>query len=107
MQSRIKALEKMEKVDEVREERKTNFRFPTTEKLVSPIFKIENVRFGYTPEKIIYDDLSFAVDSDSKIAIIGDNGAGKSTFLKLLTGKLDPISGYQYKNSKVFYSFFT
>lgn len=78
-----------------------------TEKLVSPLFKVENVCFGYTPEKIIFKNINFAVDSDSKIAIIGDNGAGKSTFLKLLTGKLEPLQGSQYKNSKMFYSFFT
>ncbi|KAL4468288.1 hypothetical protein ABPG72_015824 [Tetrahymena utriculariae] len=107
VQSRIKALDKMEVVEEVKEEKKTNFRFPQTEKLVSPLFKIEDVKFGYNPNKIIYENLNFAVDSDSKIAIIGDNGAGKSTFLNLLTGKLEPLSGSQYKNPKVFYSFFT
>jgi len=89
----MKALDKMEKVEEVKEEKKTTFRFPETEKLVSPLFRIENVKFGYNPEKIIFNDLSFAVDSDSKIALIGDNGAGKSTFLKLLTGKLEPLKG--------------
>lgn len=97
----------MEKVEEVKEEKKTTFRFPTTEKLVSPLFKVEDVTFGYSENKIIYKNLNFAVDSDSKIAIIGDNGAGKSTFLKLLTGKLEPMRGNQYKNSKVFYSYFT
>lgn len=107
VQSRIKALDKLEKVEEVKEEKKTTFRFPTTEKLVSPLFKVEEVKFGYSPDKIIFENLNFAVDSDSKIAIIGDNGAGKSTFLKLLTGKLEPMRGSQYKNSKVFYSYFT
>lgn len=107
VQSRIKALDKMEKVPPVIEEKKTTFRFPVTEKLVSPLFKLDNVRFGYTEDKIIFDKLNFAVDSDSKIAIIGDNGAGKSTFLQLLIGKLEPISGSQYKSPKVFYSYFT
>ena len=89
----MKALEKLEKVEEVKEEKKTTFRFPVTEKLVSPLFKVEDVKFGYSEDKIIYENLNFAVDSDSKIVIIGDNGAGKSTFLKLLTGKLEPMKG--------------
>jgi ATPase subunit of ABC transporter with duplicated ATPase domains len=47
--------------------------------------KIEDGIFGYSEEKILLKNLNFGVDMDSRMAIVGANGAGKTTFLKLLT----------------------
>lgn len=53
----------------------------------------ENVKFGYSLDKILYHDLNFAVDMDSRMALVGENGIGKSTFLKLMLKQLTPIEG--------------
>ena len=50
--------------------------------------KIEDGVFGYMKDKILLKNLNFGVDMDSRMAIVGANGAGKTTFLKLLTGIL-------------------
>ncbi|EGR32530.1 hypothetical protein IMG5_079000 [Ichthyophthirius multifiliis] len=107
VQSRIKALDKMEEVEDIIEDHKTVFQIPQPEKLSSYLLRIEDGKFGYSENNIIFEELSFAVHSDSKIAIIGDNGAGKSTFLKLLTGNLELMYGHQMRNPKLIYSYFT
>jgi ATPase subunit of ABC transporter with duplicated ATPase domains len=50
------------------------------------LLKIEDGGFGYNTEKILLKNINFGVDMDSRVALVGANGAGKTTFLKLLTG---------------------
>lgn len=54
-------------------------RFPETDKISPPILQMDDVTFGYTPEKIVLRNVSFDVGLESRIAIVGANGAGKST----------------------------
>lgn len=54
-------------------------RFPETEKISPPLLQLNEVTFGYTPEKIVLKGVNIDVGLDSRIAIIGPNGAGKST----------------------------
>jgi ATP-binding cassette subfamily F protein 2 len=53
------------------------------------------VSFSYSGKKedFLYEDLSFGVDQDSRIALVGPNGVGKSTLLKLMRGELQPVEG--------------
>lgn len=55
--------------------------------------RIENISFGYTPDKLLLKDVSLDIASGDKIAFIGYNGLGKTTLLKLLVGKLQPLAG--------------
>lgn len=57
------------------------------------IIQAENVSFGYTPDKLLIQDFSFTIQRGDKIAIIGQNGTGKTTLVKLLLGELTPTSG--------------
>jgi len=57
------------------------------------MISLNNVDFGYSLDKILYYDLNFAVDMDTRVALVGENGIGKSTFLKLLLKQLKPIRG--------------
>lgn len=57
------------------------------------IIRFDNVSFKYNDEKIILDEANFNVRKNSKITIMGQNGAGKSTIFKMLTGELQPQSG--------------
>ncbi|KAI1730346.1 ABC transporter domain-containing protein [Ditylenchus destructor] len=68
------------------------FVFPPTTKLPAPILGLHDVTFGYD-DKLLFKNVNFGIDMDSRIAIVGPNGVGKSTLLKLLYGRVEPISG--------------
>jgi ATPase subunit of ABC transporter with duplicated ATPase domains len=75
-------------VEKVLIESSIEFNFPIPENIPPPILKIEDGSFGYSADKILYNDINFGVDMDSKIAIVGSNGAGKSTLINILLNKL-------------------
>lgn len=108
VQSRIKAMNKMELVDEIVEDPSCVFIFPTPEKLRPPLLKIEEGNFGYNAQNEILKNINFAIDCESRIAIVGANGVGKSTLLKLLMGNsLELNTGNQYRNGRLRVSMFT
>ncbi|WP_102957920.1 ABC-F family ATP-binding cassette domain-containing protein [Mangrovicella endophytica] len=93
-QSRLKALERMQPLTAIVEEHVTPFVFPKPEKvLASPIIRMENVSVGYTPERSILRGLNLRIDADDRIALLGANGNGKSTFAKLLAERLKEQAG--------------
>jgi ATP-binding cassette subfamily F protein 2 len=96
--SRQKILDKMEAdglIEKVIPDRVFSFRFPPVEKLPPPVLSFDDVTFSYSgkPEDNLYEHLNFGVDMDSRIALVGPNGVGKSTLLKLMTGALAPTGG--------------
>ncbi|GJM95699.1 hypothetical protein PR202_ga12475 [Eleusine coracana subsp. coracana] len=95
-QSKEKTLAKMERgglTEKVVRDKVLVFRFIDVGKLPPPVLQFVEVKFGYTPDNLIYKSLDFGVDLDSRIALVGPNGAGKSTLLKLMTGDLAPTDG--------------
>ncbi|KAG5356024.1 ABC transporter ATP-binding protein [Yarrowia sp. B02] len=93
--SRQKILDKMEAdglIEKVVPDKVFEFRFPAVEKLPPPVLSFDNITFSYSgnPEENLYENLNFGVDMDSRIALVGPNGVGKSTLLKLMTGQLQP-----------------
>ncbi|HWM46815.1 MAG TPA: ABC-F family ATP-binding cassette domain-containing protein [Xanthobacteraceae bacterium] len=106
-QSRLKMLAKLEPTsarvaDEVRE-----FIFPAPDKQLSPpIVALEGVSVGYEPGKPVLRRLTLRIDDDDRIALIGANGNGKSTFTKLLTGRLAPMSGQVTRADKMKVAYF-
>lgn len=100
VQSRIKYLNKLEKVEKVLEDPTTIFIFENPDKLRPPIIRIDDGVFGYTPETTLLKNLAFSVDQQSKVALLGANGVGKTTLLKLLTQDLELRSGNCYKNGR-------
>jgi len=81
-----------------------NFGEPTD--LSRPILSIQDVTFGYDPEKPILEDIEFGIDLDSRITIVGPNGAGKSTFINLLVGNLEPNKGYISRNQSLRFAYY-
>lgn len=57
------------------------------------VLRFDNVTFGYDEKKPLLKEVSFSIRNNSKITIIGQNGAGKSTIFKLITGDLKPLAG--------------
>ena len=96
--SRQKILDKMEAdgfIEPVHKDRIFTFRFASVEKLPPPVLSLDNVTFSYSGNKKdnLYENLDFGVDMDSRTALVGPNGVGKSTLLRIFTGKLSPTGG--------------
>ncbi|KAF2202652.1 ABC transporter ATP-binding protein ARB1 [Delitschia confertaspora ATCC 74209] len=96
--SRQKILDKMEAdgfIQPVHQDRVFTFRFADVEKLPPPVLSLDNVTFSYSGKKEdnLYENLDFGVDMDSRTALVGPNGVGKSTLLRIFTGALSPTSG--------------
>ncbi|MBB3459931.1 ABC-F family ATP-binding cassette domain-containing protein [Rhizobium sp. BK377] len=93
-QSRVKALERMGTVAAVIEDHVQPITFPEPEKQpASPIVAISGGAVGYEPGKPILKGLNLRIDNDDRIALLGSNGNGKSTFAKFISGRLAPESG--------------
>ena len=93
-QSRVKALERMGTVASVIEDHVQPITFPEPEKQpASPIVAISGGAVGYEPGKPILKGLNLRIDNDDRIALLGSNGNGKSTFAKFISGRLAPESG--------------
>lgn len=105
-QSRLKAIEKMDIVDAVIADRVTAFTFPSPEELRSPLITLDEVDVGYAPGEPVLTNLGLRIDMDDRIALLGANGNGKSTLVKLLSGKLEPMAGNIYKSGKLRVGYF-
>jgi len=93
-QSRVKALERMGTVAAVIEDHVQPITFPEPEKQpASPIIAINGGAVGYEPGKPILKGLNLRIDADDRIALLGSNGNGKSTFAKFISGRLAPETG--------------
>ncbi|KAJ9576446.1 hypothetical protein L9F63_006659 [Diploptera punctata] len=77
------------------------FSFPDPPPLQPPILGLHNVTFAYPGQKPLFVTCDFGIDLSSRVAIVGPNGVGKSTFLKLLTGDLEPQQGDVRKNYRL------
>lgn len=96
--SRQKILDKMEAegfIQPVASDRVFTFRFADVEKLPPPVLSFDDVTFSYSgkAKDNLYENLDLGVDMDSRTALVGPNGVGKSTLLRLMTGKLSPTAG--------------
>jgi ATP-binding cassette subfamily F protein 3 len=92
-QSRLKALERMESLPDIMHDPEVRFDFPQPEKLAPPLIVLDHVNVGYSPDISILKGLSQRIDAEDRIALLGANGNGKSTFAKLICGKLSPQEG--------------
>ena len=100
--SRLKQIEKIEVKESLGDIHNLNFRFSHTP-FISNTYLIEakNIYFHYTKEKPLIKDLSFNLKADDKVCVIGKNGNGKSTLLKIISSELQPLNGEISKNQKI------
>ena len=107
-QSRLKMLEKMEPIALRVDERVAPFHFQGPEKPKSPpLINGRDLAVGYEPGKPILSRMTFRLDPDDRIALLGQNGNGKSTFAKMLAGRLKAEAGTLTAPSKMKVAFFT
>lgn len=93
VQSRVKMLEKMDRKDRLASIENLDFSFAEAPQPSKLCMTVENIRFGYEAARPLFENLSFAVGRGDRICIIGKNGRGKSTLLRLLAGELEPQAG--------------
>jgi ATP-binding cassette, subfamily F, member 3 len=106
-QSRVKMLERMKPVTALVTQDVREITFPQPEKLLSPpIIAVDNVSVGYDPKQPVLDRVTLRIDTDDRIALLGANGNGKSTLVKLLAGKLSPFSGKITRADKLSVGYF-
>jgi len=106
-QSRIKALEKMDLVDAVIADRMIKFVFPNPDKIAPPMISINHADIGYAADEPILRKVHENIDTDDRIALLGANGNGKSTLMKLIAGKLGVLKGEVNRNSKLRIGYFS
>ncbi|MBI5942187.1 MAG: ABC-F family ATP-binding cassette domain-containing protein [Caulobacterales bacterium] len=101
-QSRMKRLAKMEPVATTIEERVAHFTLPSPPRpLAPPLIRLEKANVGYEDGKPILRNLNLRMDLDDRIGLLGVNGAGKSTFAKLIAGALGVQTGEFHRDRKM------
>ncbi len=100
-QSRIKRLEKLPPVAAAADEHVAPFRLPSPSQALSPpVIRLEGAAVGYD-DRVILRDLNLRLDIDDRIGLLGINGAGKSTFAKLLAGALTASAGESSRDRRL------
>ncbi|QLH72094.1 ABC-F family ATP-binding cassette domain-containing protein [Rhodopseudomonas palustris] len=106
-QSRVKMLEKMKPIAPLVADDTPEINFPAPEKTLSPpIIAVDNVAVGYDPKHPVLRHVTLRIDPDDRIALLGANGNGKSTLVKLLANRLAPFSGSVTRADKLSIAYF-
>jgi ATP-binding cassette, subfamily F, member 3 len=106
-QSRVKMLERMKPVTALVTQDVPEISFPQPEKMLSPpIIAVDEVSVGYDPKQPVLNRVTLRIDTDDRIALLGANGNGKSTLVKLLAGRLSPFSGKVTRADKLSVGYF-
>ena len=104
-QSRIKALEKMEKIAPAQLDNEFLFEFAAPDHLPNPLLKMEHADLGYGAETIL-QNISLSLENGARFGLLGVNGSGKSTFIKALSGSLKPQNGQILRSDKLNIGYF-
>jgi len=100
-QSRVKMLARMEVVHSISEKDSTfTFTIPQPDEIAGNLVTLIDVSYGYSKEKILYTGINANVQMNSRVALVGDNGVGKSTLLKLILQEMEPMAGVAKLNPK-------
>jgi ATP-binding cassette subfamily F protein 3 len=105
-QSRVKALARLEPVALIAESAPVTLRLPQPAPPNPPLIALDRVSTGYAPGMPVLSRLDLRLDPDDRIALLGANGNGKTTFARLLAGRLAPLSGRMTRSPKLSCGFF-
>ena len=92
VQSRIKQLEKVERIELPRATKRVHYSFPKPKRSGQEVITLQNVKKSYG-DNVVYRELNLTLSRGDRVALVGPNGAGKSTLLKMLAGVLPPDDG--------------
>jgi ATP-binding cassette, subfamily F, member 3 len=106
-QSRVKMLERMKPIAALVTQDVREISFPAPEKMLSPpIIAVDDVSVGYDPKQPVLNRVTLRIDNDDRIALLGANGNGKSTLVKLLASRLSPFSGTITRAERISIAYF-
>ena len=93
VQSRIKALERLDRIEiDVEDKSSMHLRFPPAQRSGDVVYKASGITVGY-PQKVVFRDADIEIKRGEKVALIGRNGEGKTTLMRVIMGELEPFSG--------------
>ncbi len=104
-QSRVKTLEKMELISQAHVDSPFHFEFHAPDKVPNPLIALDDIKLGYGDTTIL-DHVHINLQPGSRIGLLGHNGAGKSTFIKLLADELSVQSGRVERSSELRIGYF-
>jgi len=105
-QSKVKQLEKMDILEDLNFDSELKFDFNYKETPAKVLLDVRDLSFGYTPDKILFKDISFTLQKGEVLGIIGKNGKGKSTLLNTIAGELKALRGTAELHSSVIFGHF-
>jgi ATP-binding cassette subfamily F protein 3 len=100
VQSRIKLLGKLERKEKLEKIKSLEFSFRSTPLIAKYALQARDLAFSYDPDTVLIKDFSMVIRPGDKVCVIGPNGKGKTTLLRLLAGQLRPVSGEVVYNPK-------
>jgi len=105
VQSRIKLLEKVVPIEVPPERKKVHFTFPAASKSGRTVLELKHLRKAYGP-LVVFDDVSLHIERGDRIALVGANGTGKSTLMRMLSGEESPDRGERHLGHQVVSEYF-
>jgi ATP-binding cassette subfamily F protein 3 len=105
VQSRIKELDKIERIEVPQEEKAIHFKFPQPHASGRSVIEFRNVAKSYGPKKVL-ENVNFTVERGDRVALVGYNGAGKSTLIRMMTGREPQTAGEIQVGHKVEIDYF-
>ena len=105
VQSRIKMLEKVERIEVPPERKRIHFQFPAAAKSGRSVLELDHVHKAYGPKRVL-DDVTLLIERGDRVALVGPNGAGKSTLMRLLAGVEAPDRGTRVEGHQIVMQYF-
>jgi ATP-binding cassette subfamily F protein 3 len=105
VQSRVKMLEKIERIDVPPERKRIHFQFPAAPKSGRMVLELKDVRKAYA-SKVVLDGVTLHIERGDRIALVGHNGAGKSTLMRMLSAEEPPDRGQRVEGHQVVMQYF-
>ena len=93
VQSRIKMLERIPKLDEIADIESLDFEFRHAPFTAKSLLEARDLSFGYTPDHLLFRHMNLTINARDKFGVIGNNGKGKSTLLNVISSGLIPVTG--------------
>jgi len=106
-QSKLKILEKLPDLKPVEIEPEVVLRLPECDRVNATMLRFDEVTFGYTKERNIFEKVDLTANMNARIAVLGENGSGKTTLLKILLGELEPKDGVRHVHRNLRIGYFS
>jgi ATP-binding cassette subfamily F protein 3 len=106
VQSRVKTLAKLQKKDKLQALRDLEFSFRSLEFRGKQLLGIDDLTFAYPGQPVLFEGLSLSIHAGDRVCVVGPNGRGKTTLLKILAGQLSPVKGAVNYHPAVVHGFY-